>query len=64
MEAADYFCLADDGLLWKLGNHGDFDAADDTARSIGLNAIWIFDELTMQNWRETLNTWNQQEIRR
>ena len=55
----DYYCLANDGLLYKLGNHGSIEIADDAARVMDIDAIWIFDDQTMQNWRETLNTWNQ-----
>lgn len=52
----NYFCLAADGLIWSLGNHGDFDAASDTADSLGLEAIWIFGEESARNWLETLQT--------
>jgi hypothetical protein len=52
--AYDYFCLASDGLIYLLGNHGDIEAADDTARSIGLEAIWLFNEETAKEWMETL----------
>jgi len=58
MNSTNYYCLAADGLLWKLGDHGDIEAADDTAKSMGLEAIWIFDEERMQGWRATLNFWN------
>ena len=52
--AYDYFCLASDGLIYALGNHGDIEAADDTARSIALEAIWIFDQETAHDWAATL----------
>jgi len=52
--AYDYFCLASDGLIYALGNHGDIEAADDTARSIGVEAIWLFNEETAKEWMETL----------
>lgn len=54
MTASDYYCLADDGRIWKLGNHGDIEAADDTAASLGLNAIWIIDEKAADQWRAAL----------
>lgn len=54
MTASNYYCLADDGLIWKLGNHGDIKAADDAAASLGLNAIWIIDEETADQWRAAL----------
>lgn len=49
-----YFCLASDGLLYILGNHGDFEAAEDTAQSMGLEVIWLIDEQTARSWRNTL----------
>lgn len=54
MNASNYYCLADDGRIWILGNHGDIEAADDTAASMGLNAIWIIDEETADQWRAVL----------
>ena len=50
----NYFCLASDGLIYALGNHGDIEAADDTAHSLALEAVWIFDEKTAQQWVDTL----------
>lgn len=52
---SDYFCLGADGNLWVLGNHGDMEAADDTARSIGVQPIWTFDAKTAKEWLEVLN---------
>ena len=49
-----YFCLALDGLLYNLGDHGDIDAADDTATSLGLDVVWMFGESTAQSWLDTL----------
>jgi hypothetical protein len=39
-----YFALNNDGLLYNLGDHGDFDSADCTAEDMQLNAIWLIDE--------------------
>ena len=39
-----WFALNEDGLLYNLGDHGDYDAAMDTADSLGLDAVWLFDE--------------------
>jgi hypothetical protein len=50
-----YFCLASDGLLYNLGNHGDHEAAEDTAQSLGLDVIWMFGESTAHSWRDTLD---------
>jgi len=50
-----YFCLASDGLLYNLGDHGDYEAAEDTAQSLGLDVIWMFGESTAHSWRDTLD---------
>ena len=50
-----YFCLASDGLLWNLGDHGDYEAAEDTARSLGLEVIWMIGEDEAAVWRDFLN---------
>jgi hypothetical protein len=50
----DYFCLSADGEICVLGNHGDFDAAADTAANMGWNPVWIFDTETAREWRDVL----------
>jgi len=51
----NYFCLdADTGDIFFLGNHGDFEAAEDTAKCLGLNSVWTFGENTAQNWAQQL----------
>lgn len=54
-DTENYFCLAGDGLLYSLGNHGDFEAAEDTAQSLGLDVIWMFGEDTARSWQYHLN---------
>lgn len=54
-----YFCLDASGELFILGDHGDFDAAEDTALSIGLNPIWILDRSTAKQWFSVLFTMNE-----
>ena len=54
-DTENYFCLASDGLIYSLGNHGDYEAADDTAESLGLEIIWLFGEDTARSWADTLN---------
>lgn len=49
-----FFCLSSDGMLWILGNHGAWEAADDTAQSMGLDPIWVFGEETAKQWRSVL----------
>lgn len=52
----NFFCLATDGLIWSLGNHGDIEAAKDTAASIGIDAVYIAGEDTAARWLETLQS--------
>lgn len=55
-ESEMYFCLAADGLIYILGNHGDYEAAEETAQSLGLDVIWMFGEDSARSWRDTLNS--------
>jgi hypothetical protein len=50
-----YFCLASDGLIYNLGDHGDFEAAEATAESLGIEVIWMFGENTARSWTDTLS---------
>ena len=45
-----YFALNPDGLLCNLGDHGDWEAADETARNLRIDAIWLLDENEALNW--------------
>ena len=56
-ESADrqWFALCDSGQITRLGDCGDFDAAEDIAVDLGINAIWLFDSDTAREWLETLN---------
>jgi hypothetical protein len=47
-----YFALNEDGLLYNLGDHGDFESADSTAQDMQLNAIWLIGEQEASNWAE------------
>jgi hypothetical protein len=49
-----YFCIATDGLLYNLGDHGDYEAAEDTATSLGLDVVWMLGESTAHSWLATL----------
>ena len=49
-----YFCIATDGLLYNLGDHGDYEAAEDTATSLGLDVVWMLGESTAHSWFDTL----------
>lgn len=55
-DSQDYFCIGADGNLWILGNHGDYEAAEDTAQSLGIDVIWLFGEATAAYWKEKLES--------
>ena len=50
-----YFALADDGLMYNLCDCGDFDAAEESATDLGINAIWLADEQAARQWQKRLN---------
>ena len=49
-----WFALLNNGDLFPLGDHGDFEAADATARDLGCEAIWIADAKTVTQWRKVI----------
>lgn len=53
-DSETYFCIASDGLLYILGNHGDYEAAEATAKDMGLEVIWMFGEETALSWQASL----------
>ncbi len=50
-----WFALADDGLMYCLCDCGDFEAAEESAADLGINAIWIADEEAARQWQARLN---------
>ncbi len=44
-----YFALNSDGLMYNLGDHGDYEAATDTAENLKLEVIWLFCEDEARN---------------
>jgi hypothetical protein len=50
-----WFALNEDGLLYNLGDHGDYEAADATATDLGLNTVWLFDEQEARNLVDYIN---------
>lgn len=62
-----YFALASDGLFYNLGDHGDFEAANDTAENLKIETIWLFGEdeaINAANFiqtqiEETRGTWGE-----
>ena len=53
-EFGTYFALASDGLMYCLCNCGDFEAAEESAKDLGIEAVWIADESTARQWLENL----------
>jgi hypothetical protein len=47
-----YFALNNDGLLYNLGDHGDFESADCTAQDMQLDAVWIIAEYEARSMAE------------
>jgi hypothetical protein len=47
-----YFALNNDGLLYNLGDHGDFEAADCTAQDMQLDAVWLIAEYEARSMAE------------
>jgi len=45
-----YFVLNNDGLIYNLGDHGDWESADETAHDMMLEPIWMIDEHEALNW--------------
>jgi hypothetical protein len=52
--ATNYYAISDNGELLLLGNHGDIEAAFETADSLAINAIWVFDQGVADEWQERL----------
>jgi len=50
-----YFALNNDGILYNLGDHGDYEAADCTAQDMQLDAIWLIGEKEALNMAYFIN---------
>ena len=50
-----YFALNNDGLLYNLGDHGDYEAADCTAQDMQLDAIWLIGENEARSMANFIN---------
>jgi len=40
----------------QIGDCGDFEAAEEIANDLGLDAIWIADAETVKQWADTIRT--------
>jgi hypothetical protein len=45
-----YFALNNDGLLYDLGDHGDWESAENTASDMKLDQVWVFNEIYAKSW--------------
>lgn len=52
----NYFALSSDGDLCNLGNHGDWESAENTATDLLINQIWVFNEIQAKSWANFINT--------
>ena len=50
-----WYCLTDLGELWLVGLFESFDEAETAAEQQGHNVIWLLDEKTASQWRNTLS---------
>jgi len=50
-----YYALQNNGDLFILGDHGDIEAADDTANDLGLEVVWLADQETVEQWRAVID---------
>ena len=51
-----YFALNPDGLLYNLGDHGDWESAEETASNMRIDPIWTLNEDDALNWAEFILT--------
>jgi len=49
-----WFALSSSGNLWALGDCGDFDAAEEIANDLEIDAVWIADAETAMQWSQTI----------
>ena len=45
-----YFALSADGDLYNLGDHGDWESAENTASDLLIDQIWVFNETQAKSW--------------
>jgi len=47
-----YFTLNNDGLLYNLGNHEEWENAEEYTQDNNIDSIWLFNENEAKNWVE------------
>ena len=53
-DTQNYWALNEDGLLYYLGQHENYEKADIEAEETGLSVIWLIDQETANSWRNTI----------
>jgi hypothetical protein len=51
-----YFALDISGQLTRLGDCGDYEAADEVANDLGLDTVWIVDYYTAMQWLDCIES--------
>ena len=50
-----WFALVATGDLFPLGDHGDFETAEQSAKNLGLEVVWLADAETVTRWQEEID---------
>ena len=53
-QSRQWFVLTTDGTLSRLGDCGDWEAADECATDLGLEVVWMIDGDTASQWLDVL----------
>ena len=56
-----WFALCADGCLVRLGDFGDYEAADEAAEDMGLEVIWLVCGNDAARWADTINSVRENE---
>ena len=50
-----YLALGFDGHIHNLCDCGDFESAEESAKDLGIDTVWIIDRPTAKEWAKTIN---------
>ena len=54
-ESGVWFALANDGVVYCLCGCGDFEAAEESAKDLGIETVWIANPKQAKQWQHRLN---------
>lgn len=57
-ENREWFALSSSGKLWRLGECGSFNAAEETANDWELEVVWIANATTLKRWAEIVGIYD------